>query len=477
MKAFVMAVVGHNPRMTIWDRPTGDVFVLGAGFSRALSPRLPLTDELGNACLDQAGLRGDARVPASGFLSGTFESWLSGLAEPQPFLSEQANLENQALFLRFSDAIAAVLGERVDEALRSPAPSWLLRFLMAAHCRRATLITFNYDTLIECAVATRGIFQPGYPEPVFWAEILGNVPPWAPGSNRLAATQMDTLRLLKLHGSLNWYWVPGDISGISLARRVLPGAYQAPGPYREEDRQRELPGRVPFVVPPSATKSSYFRNPVVREVWSQAARALREASNVNVFGYSLPVTDTTFTSMLWQMLQTTTASLLVADTRPDGVIARLASLGFDPARLGAQSSAESPIADAAAAFCHQTSATAVQAIQSQARDSRTNPLIVAWAADAYAAVTGYTVQDGDIVMDVEAPAPLGRATRIRPGETLPTLEDVLSKSKQPCAWLLRNHAGELQEVVDWTHFTVDIGYGTGHWNVLTPSGAPTPPSS
>jgi len=28
-----------------------DVFILGAGFSRAVSSRMPLTDELGNACL------------------------------------------------------------------------------------------------------------------------------------------------------------------------------------------------------------------------------------------------------------------------------------------------------------------------------------------------------------------------------------------------------------------------------------------
>src|SRR5438270_231686 len=66
--------------MTVWTEPTGDVFVLGAGFSRALSCRLPLTDELGNACLDRADLRHDTRVPAAGFNGGSFESWLSGMA-------------------------------------------------------------------------------------------------------------------------------------------------------------------------------------------------------------------------------------------------------------------------------------------------------------------------------------------------------------------------------------------------------------
>ena len=122
--------------VTVWGADRGDVFILGAGFSRAVSPRLPLTDELGNACLAIDDLGGDRRVPDGGFTGGTFETWLSGLAEPQPYLSEQQNLENQALYLRFSDAIATVLGERVCEALRHPAPRWLQAWLKAAHCRR-----------------------------------------------------------------------------------------------------------------------------------------------------------------------------------------------------------------------------------------------------------------------------------------------------------------------------------------------------
>jgi len=88
--------------------------------------------------------------------------------------------------------------------------------------RRATLVTFNYDPLIECAVATGLLYEWGQYDSVFWTEIRGDVPSWPPGLAYLAADKAHTLRLLKLHGSLNWYWVPRDASGVSIARRDLP---------------------------------------------------------------------------------------------------------------------------------------------------------------------------------------------------------------------------------------------------------------
>ena len=459
--------------VTVWDTDHGDVFILGAGFSRAVSSRLPLTDELGNACLAIDGLGDDRRAPVSGFTGGNFETWLSGLAERQPYLSEHQNLENQALYLRFSDAIAAVLGERVCKALWDPAPRWLQAWLKAAHCRRSTLITFNYDTLIECAVDSGLLFQPGYREPVFWAELIGNVPAWAPGASRLGAEPTPTLRLLKLHGSLNWYWVPGDDSGISMARRVLPGRYGEPAPYNDEERRRELPGRVPFVVPPSATKSAYYRNPIVREVWHRAAEALGAAQSVTIFGYSLPPTDTTFSGMLWQQLKGTLAPIHVADVNAGAVVARLAALGLAAQRLTAESASDSPIAASAAAFCRDTSVTVAAAVRGQGRDSQRDPLVVTWTDDAYGPVERVTAENGLLVLHVDEVAPIGRATRQRPDVVLPTLDDVLRATDERSTWVVRYLGEPEQMVVDWTALGIDVGYGRGRWNMLTPAG-PSP---
>jgi hypothetical protein len=81
-----------------------DVVVLGAGFSKAVDGRFPLTDDLGRSALTVAGL-----THPGAFAGGSFEAWLSYLAEAQPFLREEANLANRALFTRLVGAIHEVL--------------------------------------------------------------------------------------------------------------------------------------------------------------------------------------------------------------------------------------------------------------------------------------------------------------------------------------------------------------------------------
>ncbi len=96
--------------------------LLGAGFSRAVSAHMPLTDELGEAVVERLSLHPDPRVPPGGFHDGAFETWLSHLATEQPFLTTQENLENQALFLKLSEALAEVLGKAMQAALADPEP-------------------------------------------------------------------------------------------------------------------------------------------------------------------------------------------------------------------------------------------------------------------------------------------------------------------------------------------------------------------
>lgn len=77
-KDFIMetALGGASPR---------DVFVLGAGFSKAVSSEFPLTDELGNTAikrlLKDTLERSSSTIPHGDFSEGTFESWLGQLAE------------------------------------------------------------------------------------------------------------------------------------------------------------------------------------------------------------------------------------------------------------------------------------------------------------------------------------------------------------------------------------------------------------
>jgi len=139
-----------------WPDRDGQVaFVLGAGFSRAISTAMPLTDELGQAALDLLRDQLPPRLALTTLPDGlNFEAWLSQLASDQPYLHDADNAQNQTAFLLFSEAIATILGDRVIEVLETAYPEWLLRLVSTMHHSRATVITFNYDPLIECLVDT-----------------------------------------------------------------------------------------------------------------------------------------------------------------------------------------------------------------------------------------------------------------------------------------------------------------------------------
>lgn len=452
------------------------MLILGAGFSRAVSESLPLVDELGNACLRIDDLGSDQRVPVGGFTGGSFEVWLSRLADEQPYLSVGENLENQALFERFSAAIAVVLGDRVHTALQAGSPGWLAEFIRVAHQRRATLITFNYDTLIECMVATGLLQEWSQPAPVFWAEVTGDVPNWPPGLAYLGSDEADTFRLLKLHGSLNWYWVARDTSGVSIARRDLPGVFGAPARYREEERRRRLPGRVPFVVPPSAVKSPYYRNPVVREIWQQAAERLRSADRVFILGYSLPPADLTFAGMLTDALRESDASLTIVDPRALAVKDRLTALGFTEDRVYPSEGVASPVADFTAWWRDETGVSLASGLGGAAGETLADPMMCLWGNEAYAAVVGASEEDGVVTLTTDPISSTreaaARARQDSPATVLPELREVLQFTGPGSRLEVLTPGGKRRTVIGWAEGRVRLGYGRAAWNVLTPSGLP-----
>ena len=455
-------------------RTGGDVLILGAGFSRAVSDHLPLVDELGNNCLRVGDLGADRRIPPGGFKGGSFETWLSRLADDQPYLSAGDNLENQALFERISAAIAEVLGVSVQATLAAGCPDWLSAFLRVAHQRRATLITFNYDTLLECAVGTGLLYDWGQREPVFWAEVTGDVPSWPPGLAYLAADPADTFRLLKLHGSLNWYWAPPDTSGASIARRALPGLFGSPEPYTEEERRRRLPGRVPFVVPPSAVKSPYYRNPVIREIWQQAAERLRNADRVFILGYSLPPADLTFAGMLTDALLDSEATLTIIDLQAGAVKTRLTALGFAEDRVHTFEPASAPVAAFAAWWRDEMSTRLLCDLEVAAHDTLSDPMLVAWGKEAFAPVVSVSEAGGAVTLTTD-PISTSREAAARPRDNdspLPVMREVLQLAAPGHRLEVLTPGGERQAIIGWTEGRTRLGYGRAVWNVLAPSGPP-----
>lgn len=88
------------------------VFLLGSGFSRAISDRMPVMAELASEVRERLS-RANAPLPTEvERLGDDVEQWLSYLADRQPWLDEAANLRNRAHFLNNSHVIGETIGER-----------------------------------------------------------------------------------------------------------------------------------------------------------------------------------------------------------------------------------------------------------------------------------------------------------------------------------------------------------------------------
>jgi hypothetical protein len=299
-----------------------DAFILGAGFSKAISPFMPLTFDLGTRSVDQIKSLHASRVPQDGhgyrcddiscdggtaigaFQSKAldFEEWLTSLSEPQPYLLPPDNARRAALFAELTGSISWVIEQSVGGVVSGHTPpSWLAELVAGWHERRASVVTFNYDTLVEATVDYLKPVAVGYPDGMIH-QLLGPsvIPYWTMfyrGGSRLHAGA--TFRYFKLHGSTNWYWDETTRAADSIVQIGLRHEWDKSEPSLDDDEVRHrAAGKVPMIVPPTTGKSSYFTNQVIRFLWQSAYEGLRAAERVFIFGYSLPPGDTLVRGML-----------------------------------------------------------------------------------------------------------------------------------------------------------------------------------
>lgn len=171
----------------------------------------------------------------------------------------------------------------------------------SGHCTRLTIITFNQDIQIEKALFALSSRLPAklgspfaFPELYELDDVrasrLENIPSFPTNDG-----SQGYVRLLKLHGSLNWYSVhrssPPERSAVFRPERIItitPRRQIAP------DMRRITKGRnfytFPIVVPPVNHKAAILHDKL-RPLWRDAEDALASATEVTVFGYSCPAAD------------------------------------------------------------------------------------------------------------------------------------------------------------------------------------------
>lgn len=284
------------------DQNGGDVFLLGAGFARAITPRMPLLQDM--ALRVRRAIRDDGRVPreVAEMMQGNFAHALSYLEQAKPWVTEADNLRHRALFLEMSNAIARDLDETVRRAgatLGARAPDWLKELIAHWHEQRCTVLTLNYDTSIESVAGQleltdgRGIpARDLYPPLLTDAAMRSGAPH--------AEKRGESFRLLKLHGSTNWYYSGRALSHGEPIFFVPPLDGHAGEHARHEHTQRlrAVADKYPFLVPPIYDKSPLLTHETIRALWFEAGEALKGAKRIVCLGYSLPESDLTMKHFL-----------------------------------------------------------------------------------------------------------------------------------------------------------------------------------
>jgi hypothetical protein len=204
-----------------------------------------------------------------------------------------------------------------------------------------TIVSFNYDLQAEKALMQIHREQryvdseqevAAFPQYYGWEGVL---PVRGAGPDDLyipiVATNLPMLRLLKLHGSVNWFSLhrsavpptsvlfdPGR-SVFVTNNRVVRSTFR----YRDKKRSEHA---LPVIIPPVNHKSGIMPH-VLYPVWQEAREALSQAELVVVFGYSCPPSDFEAASLLRRasIVRNHSSRLVVCDPNA-GVVGRFHDL-------------------------------------------------------------------------------------------------------------------------------------------------------
>jgi len=278
-----------------------EVFIVGAGLSKQVHDQMPLLMDLSSVVEEKfktnPTFQSDRIKPF--IQNGDFELLLSYLHTDSPWKSPSESLDDKSLFFQIADVIADEIIERETASLiYDKLPVWLEKLEIYFDWFQPTVISFNYDTILERAAwlsksfnGERASFSQHIYATHLYLPIMQDIR--VPSSRARIPDSLGrglpTFRLIKLHGSINWFYsgsddFPGEQVYFAEAQKNNPkDDYQIIEPY-VLNKQR-------LIIPPVSEKTSFYSNFLVRALWKESMEALKDAERIFFIGYSLPQTD------------------------------------------------------------------------------------------------------------------------------------------------------------------------------------------
>jgi hypothetical protein len=309
-------------------------FFLGAGFSRAIDPHMPLMTEIPGRLQDWDEDLWE-EVKSSCPFHDNVELCMDYLSQSQPWLDRADNTRNRALYFKLVDWFANHINDIQKEAfetyrnkLKNTAlnrsvikaeveTTWiedLIEYWLSTH---PTVVTLNYDLLVEAFI--------GYPSVRSWAENrlytqcypVKFPPVFSPEWITTNAIAFNAIEIpdaerkfdyIKLHGSVNWVYdydesneqsvMSVNDAGLGIFEKSEVGEDKKIKLARQRVQEDQLAGKKPLIIPPTFQKGSFLGQAPIRYLWQRASKDLSECDRIYFVGYSLPETDLTIRHML-----------------------------------------------------------------------------------------------------------------------------------------------------------------------------------
>ena len=267
-----------------------DAFLIGAGFSKAVCPRMPTMIQLYERLKDSAEDGDGITEEEYNYAAGDVEGLLSyfAITGPQDDLAEV--LRKRRITYILGNRIGRIVAELEQLGHDEGFNPLGLDLVRKWHENKCHILTTNYDTVVERMLEEepRVGYTDLYPIPITPARSRQQT------SFGFRHESVETCTLYKLHGSTTWYASGSEapfapIYGLHYSQLSDPASHKF-----VMDKQR-------FIIPPVYDKSTLLSHESIRSLWHKANQlALGTADRLYVIGYSLPETDFAMRSLLWQ---------------------------------------------------------------------------------------------------------------------------------------------------------------------------------
>lgn len=283
-----------------------DVYVLGAGFSHNFNRELfPLIRDFlriakANFIYNPEAEHGQlANIIASYFNDPYYpdiEKVLSFLSAPALHHPKIPSEHRSIMYDQLVEIIVRMLSQASEsDAASADTYETYRRFAATLVERETTVITFNYDLLIENLLMETNEWHryDGYGVEIPIVDRAMPTPRHTFDPQPTPLISWSKVTLLKLHGSINWgtpiifqdraesiYQLPVD-AGVSMDDFAIRTHFGSPFTMYFK----------PVIIPPILDKSFWMKNPTFRVLWNMAMEALESAERITFVGYSLPGTD------------------------------------------------------------------------------------------------------------------------------------------------------------------------------------------